>query len=289
MRCTFFDLLRQYKKSDRIYLSKGGLDDVTRHSRFRFNDCGKCHCTKKFLERKIHLLPKGSVVMYKNQKHPVPYWHQYQDGKIVATQITGEQARVLASQIQARRCLLQELHLAEGFLKSAYKQIQQAYTEQQRRSQCKMPILPVVQSENPYREEDRIHISVRKEKMRSRAEILVSDALIAAGLNYRYEKELVINGKRYYPDFTVTCPLFPYAINIEYCGFDFAEYVRWQHQKIIEYEKGGILQGVNLLIIWESDGLLDAAHIRNLIKTQLTMERYQTVAQWLSNQNQPHT
>lgn len=244
---------------------------------------------KNFLETKINLMPKGTVVMHKNQKHPVPYLHQYKDGKVIAVRLTEDQALMLSSQVQTRRCLLKELHLAEEFLKSSYKQIQQAYAEQQRRSQCKMPILPVVQSENPYRREDRIHISARKEKMRSRAEILVSDALIAAGLNYRYEKELVINGKRYYPDFTVSCPLFPYDIYIEYCGFDSAEYVRRQHRKIIEYEKGGIRQGVNLLIIWESDGLLDAAYIRDLIKRQFTMERYKTVGQWLGSKSRSHT
>ena len=244
---------------------------------------------KKDLEKKIDLMPTGTVVIHKNQKHPAPYLHQYKDGKVIAVRITEEQALILSSRSRMRQGFVQELHLTDRFLKSAHKQIQQAYAEQQRRSQCKMPILPVVQSENPYRREDRIHISARNEKMRSRAEILVSDALIAAGLNYRYEKELVINRKRYYPDFTVSCPLFPYDIYIEYCGFDSPEYVRRQHHKIIEYEKGGILQGVNLLIIWESNGLLDAAHIRDLIKKQFTMERYKTVEQWLGNKSQSHT
>lgn len=244
---------------------------------------------KNFLEENIIQLPKGTIVMHANQKYPVPYWHRYQNGKTISSRINQEEALVLSSQFRIRQCYKEELSLIKDFLKRADKQIQRAYKIQEERFQRKMPIFPVIQSENPYREEYKIHISARKEKMRSRAEILVSDALIASGLNYQYEQKLIVNGKTYYPDFTVTSPLFPYEIYIEYCGFSSPEYVQRQHQKILEYESGGIVQGINLLVIWENNGLLDASYVRELVKSQFTMERYHTVAQWLEEKNCIHT
>ena len=244
---------------------------------------------KNFLEANIDLLPKGSIVMHTAQKHPAPYLHQYKNGQVVASRITKEQALILSSQFRVRQCYVKELQVIDSFLKRNKKLIKQAYDIQLKRSRCKMPILPTVQSENTYRDEDKIHISSRKERMRSRAEILVSDALIAAGLNYQYEKKLLIDGKAYYPDFTVTCPLFPYEIYVEYCGLSSAEYIQRQHQKILEYEKGGIVQGINLLVIWECGGLLDASYIRELISSRFTMARYREVEEWLDNRDHSHT
>lgn len=236
---------------------------------------------KNFLEKNIDLLPKGNIVMHRRSKGEAAYLHFYKDGKTASRRLTEEEAPLIITQTRQRQYYAKELQLIKSFLKSSAKQIQQAYSLQLKRSRSKMLPMPVMQSENPYHQENKIHISARKEKMRSRAEILVSDALIAAGLNYQYEKKLVINGKHYYPDFTVTCPLFPYDIYIEYCGLTSAQYVQRQHQKILEYERARIVQGINLLIIWERDGLLNASDLRELIQEHLTMERYKTVKLWL--------
>lgn len=109
----------------------------------------------------------------------------------------------------------------------------------------------------------------RGEQVRSKSEVIIADALDAAGVPYRYEQVLYLGGLNpVYPDFTV--------LNVR----TRAEYV-WEHQggmddpayreaalrKINDYALAGYLPGKNLIVTQETaETPLDTRVVNELIK-----------------------
>ena len=99
-------------------------------------------------------------------------------------------------------------------------------------------------------------ISDRGEKMRSKSEVLIANALSRHGIPYHYEKPLMLDGKKIFPDFTV--------LNLE----NRSEYI-WEHfglmsnqnyvenalYKMTRYMANGILPGKNFIFSLESESV----------------------------------
>ena len=60
-----------------------------------------------------------------------------------------------------------------------------------------------VQIRDRFFEEKLIHRSARAEPMRSKSEVIIADALTAAGVPYEYETPLVLGNEMRSPDFTI--------------------------------------------------------------------------------------
>jgi hypothetical protein len=52
-------------------------------------------------------------------------------------------------------------------------------------------------------EEKLIHVTSRKEAVRSKSEVIIANMLHAKGIDYTYEQPLEIGGMTKYPDFTI--------------------------------------------------------------------------------------
>ena len=102
-------------------------------------------------------------------------------------------------------------------------------------SRYQAPVAQGLEGENEYRASDKIHVSKRKEHMRSRAEVIVANCLYDNHLEYRYEKMLKMDGKFYYPDFTVINPLSGADVYLEYCGIDSPDYEYKLQKKVALY------------------------------------------------------
>ena len=95
--------------------------------------------------------------------------------------------------------------------------------------------------------------------VRSKSEALIADRLFTAGIPYRYEQLLLLDGgfepTRYYPDFTIlnkrTRKVF-YWEHLGLLGND--EYCRDNLKKLDDYMAAGIIQGKNLILTYECDG-----------------------------------
>ncbi len=104
--------------------------------------------------------------------------------------------------------------------------------------------------DDKYFEENLIHKTKKGDFVRSKSELIIADKLFDKGIEYEYEKELILDGKKKIPDFTIT-----YMGDIyywEHCGMmsksDYKK--RWEDKKIW-YAEHNIIEGQNLIATYE--------------------------------------
>jgi hypothetical protein len=120
-----------------------------------------------------------------------------------------------------------------------------------------------------------IHRTSRGFAVRSRAELLIAEALISAGVSFAYEKELLLSDKMVLPDFTIEDEVSGRTVYWEHLGMlDRADYrARWEW-KLGRYLAHGILPyddpaaGAAVLLTTEevADGSFDMVRITRLIQ-----------------------
>lgn len=120
-----------------------------------------------------------------------------------------------------------------------------------------------------------IHRSCKGEPMRSKSEVIIADALAAAGITYTYERPLQgPDGQTRYPDFTIEDADSGETYYWEHLGMlnrpDYRE--RWEHklewyraQDIIPREDGGGAQGTLIITRDDEAGGFDSHSLRQLI------------------------
>lgn len=123
-----------------------------------------------------------------------------------------------------------------------------------------------------FEEEDLEFYTDKNERVRSKSEILIANALGKYNVPYKYECPIVLKGMgKIHPDFT--------ALNVkrrkiyywEHLGkLDDPDYARKNVFRINTYEKNGIFHGENLITTWETSTLpLDVKLVDELINHYL--------------------
>lgn len=127
----------------------------------------------------------------------------------------------------------------------------------------------IVEYKKKFYEAGLIHKTARGELVRSKSEVIVADALYDSGIDYAYEKELVLgdDGLKS-PDFTIEDAGSGTVYYWEHCGMmNDPEYCRRWEKKRAVYEKHGIKENDNLIVTYDNEnGSIDSQAIRNLIK-----------------------
>ena len=109
---------------------------------------------------------------------------------------------------------------------------------------------------------------------RSKSEAMIGTQLERRDVHFRYEAELVLGNKVYYPDFTVLNTRLRRIIYWEHLGkLDDPKYVKKALKKLIEYAKYGIILGYNLVITFETKD--DPLTILTIDETIRMIERMQ--------------
>ena len=130
----------------------------------------------------------------------------------------------------------------------------------------------IVEFNKDFYEAGLIHKTARGELVRSKSEVIIADALYNKGIDYTYEKELLLGEdgvKR--PDFTIEDAESGSVFYWEHCGMmpDEKYRRRWEAKRLI-YEKHGIVEGKNLIVSYDNEnGSIDSQAIRNLIRQYL--------------------
>ena len=101
------------------------------------------------------------------------------------------------------------------------------------------------------------HLTARDERVRSKSEVIIADALIRHGIPYRYEYPLKLNKGRQlltiYPDFLCLNIHTRQEFLWEHFGMmDDPDYAHKTTAKLLLYEENGILPGRNLLLTMET-------------------------------------
>ena len=130
----------------------------------------------------------------------------------------------------------------------------------------------------PFKEESPIYTTARGERVRSKSEVLIADALTRHGIPYRYEYPVdlrrtssVSSTTTFYPDFLCLNVRTRSEFYWEHFGrMDDSEYSNNAAGKLRLYTENGILAGRNLIITMETaDSPLSSRQIENLIKEYL--------------------
>lgn len=105
----------------------------------------------------------------------------------------------------------------------------------------------------PFLEDAPIHYTRKKERVRSKSEVLIADALYKYGIPYRYECPLRLGKDVIHPDFTILRPEDRKILYWEHLGaMDEAGYARTALQRIEEYKRNGIFPGDQLILTSET-------------------------------------
>lgn len=94
----------------------------------------------------------------------------------------------------------------------------------------------------------------REERVRSKSELIIANALNSQNIPYRYEQKLTIKGRDIYPDFNILNVRKQKEIIWEHFGLmDDPEYVAKTVRKISEYSANGFQIGDNLIVTFENN------------------------------------
>ena len=113
------------------------------------------------------------------------------------------------------------------------------------------------------------HYTSKGERVRSKSEVMIADALAQAGIPYRYECPLELGNVKVHPDFTLLRIGDREEIFWEHLGkMDDAEYSSSALQRIRLFEMHGIYPGVNLIMTMEmKEQPINLVVINRMIRT----------------------
>ena len=109
----------------------------------------------------------------------------------------------------------------------------------------------------PFLPDAPVHTTIKQERVRSKSEVLIADALARHGVPYRYEYPLILKGtaksKTLYPDFMCLNVRTRQEFYWEHFGLmDSPEYAKNAAGKLRLYTENGIFPGRNLIITMET-------------------------------------
>lgn len=122
--------------------------------------------------------------------------------------------------------------------------------------------------------ESKKHVTPKGTRVRSKSEALIAGILELYGLDYQYEKRLLLGRKSFYPDFTLANVLSGETIYWEHFGLIHDPiYRKTMVEKLSVYEENGILPWKNLVITFDSeDGSIDMQRIHRILCNMAGLE-----------------
>ena len=122
---------------------------------------------------------------------------------------------------------------------------------------------------NEYKPQEKIHITSRGLRVRSKSELVISERLYANNVPFRYEQMIYIENHSFSPDFTFNLDGESYYW--EHCGMmNDRRYRSSNKWKLSMYEKANIVPWKNLIITYDmADGGVNTAVIESEIVNKL--------------------
>ena len=238
---------------------------------------------KKALEQELQHLPEGSLECRK--KGESDQWYQYLNGKslyISKKDILFAQKLALKTyttrQWSERKA---ELAAINAYLKTRKRGPRKTARSLLTRPGFRQLLLPLLGDlerkmaewetqpyrTNPFCLEGKIIDTPYGFAVRSKSELLILIALKENGICVRYECEIIIGGRKEYPDFLILHPKTGELIIWEHLGMmDDPDYARRATEKIRRYAENGWVLGQNLILTAETK---DKPLSARFVKTQI--------------------
>ena len=126
----------------------------------------------------------------------------------------------------------------------------------------------------PYKEywgypENKTKLTSLGQKVRSVSELLIAETLYKYSIPFHYEEELIVDGKTYAPDFTFE----GWDRNMFYLDYfgmmSNAKYAKRNFIKLDDYYDIGLIPGDNLIVTFDSNGIMNMGLIEGIIKNEV--------------------
>lgn len=120
---------------------------------------------------------------------------------------------------------------------------------------------------NPFHPEKLIHVTSNGQKVRSKSEVLIANNLDLLNIEFHYEQELVINGNKFYPDFTIKTT--KGIIYWEHFGLmGNSDYRNSLLRKQASYLDNNLIPFINIIYTYDNeDGSINSLAINRIINT----------------------
>jgi len=124
---------------------------------------------------------------------------------------------------------------------------------------------------NPYKHEERKHLTMQGFKVRSKSELYIAGELYKYGVPTRYEPKLELDEKTLYPDFMVAVKSRIKFVFWEHCGLVTNRHYMDNHKRKMEiYENNGIVPWRNLIVTYDDEeGKFNAKEIEAAIRAKI--------------------
>ena len=126
----------------------------------------------------------------------------------------------------------------------------------------------------PYKEywgypENKTKLTSRGQKVRSISELLIAEALYKYSIPFHYEEELEVDGKTFAPDFTFEGGDYN-KFYLDYFGMmKNPKYAKKNFIKLDDYFDIGLVPGENLIVVFDSKGIMNAGAIEAIINIEV--------------------
>ena len=108
--------------------------------------------------------------------------------------------------------------------------------------------------QNAYLPAQRKYLSNNGVALRSKSEVLIANQLEVFQIPYRYDAEVIIKGRTYYPDFVIRNPFNGQSIIWEHFGaLHQPEYEQKMNQKMAQYLKMRLIPNETIIFTFEAD------------------------------------
>ena len=221
------------------------------------------------IEKEISKLPAGELNVYVNRKKYYRWYKIDGDSKIYIPREKAELARKLAHK---KKLILEKENLTakvQGF--RSYKEITEHPAKELADFYDNNGYLSLLGEDEESSDEeinkwinspfnsnkkhpDQLSFSCPSGNLvRSKSEVFIDMALNQHGIPYRYECELVLENKSFYPDFTIMHPMTKELIYWEHLGMmDDQTYLKNAYSKLSFYADYDIYPGKNLILTFET-------------------------------------
>lgn len=206
--------------------------------------------------------PAGRLV--RNQKGDKTRWYHYKkkkDGSYERKYLNKENILV-AKKLARKEYIKAFLKDAENELKSIekYLKTRKETYHQDYKDSCEeyRELLGTgrwdaeVYDKKPSHPENMIVKAPKGEYVRSKSEALIANALFDAGIQYRYECGITLDGVIIYPDFTIKTDNNNLLLWEHFGKMDDPDYLKQVNWKMNLYMKNGYYPGKNLLVTYET-------------------------------------
>ena len=206
------------------------------------------------------------------------YWQKCLDGKVVQEYLKTEKVPEVEKQIQETNLRKKNIKEKRKYLRSIGKMLKTAGIKEENI----MNEYEILQQKKEMEEKNRLaakkeaskkkygesyrHVTDRGEQVASKSEVIIANLLYSYGIEYEYEKVLVINGYSYKPDFTIwrkdgTMLLW------EHAGLmDDPEYVKKFENKLVQYQSIGFTQAEKLIVTYDQKGAFSVPEARRMME-----------------------